>query len=345
MTGLAEMCRLLGDAARLRLLNLLARERLNVSELTAVLGLAQSGVSRHLRLLKEAGLVVEERAGGFSYYRIAPLPRDGPLGRLWSVLAQELGASEDDETVRADLARLQEVLRLRRERFDPPSPLRRLEPGRSWAAWARALGLLLPAWTVADLACGDGYLTIEIARWARRVLAVDRSAAVLARARALARRHGVTNIVWKRGEIERLPLPARSVDLALLSQALHHAEAPLRALTEAVRITRPGGRVLVMDLRAHEEHWVRERLGDRWLGFRDDELARLLRQAGLEQVVVRQGAHLKGDPFTVLIASGTVPAAATVRPGAVAGRTDATRRASRRGGARRRPRAEEASIR
>jgi SAM-dependent methyltransferase len=305
--SLAELYRLLGDEARLRLLRVLARERLNVSELTAVLALAQSGVSRHLKLLKEAGLVREERDGGFSYYRIASFEGDGPVAELWPVLANQLAATADDPVARADLARLQEVRRLRRERFEPPSPLRRLEPGRSWAAWARALGLLMPAWTVADLACGDGYLAIEIARWARRVVAVDRSAVVLRRARALARRQGVANIVWKRGEIEHLPLAARSVDVALLSQALHHAEVPARALAEAVRITRPGGRVLVMELRAHEEHWVRERLGDRWLGFRDEELARLMRQAGLERVVVRPGAHLKGDPFTVLIASGSVP--------------------------------------
>src|SRR5690606_18347274 len=100
-----------------------------------------------------------------------------------------------------------------------------------------------------------------------------------------------------------------SVDVALLSQALHHAEAPAKAVAEAARITRPGGRVLVLDLRTHTETWVRDQFGDRWLGFEPQELERLLGDAGLTDVKVTTGARLTGDPFTVLVASGTKPAA------------------------------------
>ena len=148
---------------------------------------------------------------------------------------------------------------------------------------------------------------MEAARWASRVVAVDRSADVLGRARALARRRRVSNIVWKRGELEALPLDDASVDVALLSQALHHAADPARALAEAVRVIRSGGRVLVLDLRTHDETWVQERLGDQWLGFDHGVLERLLKDAGLEHVKVTTGARLTGDPFTVLVASGQLP--------------------------------------
>ena len=143
-------------------------------------------------------------------------------------------------------------------------------PGRSWAAWSRALGLLLPPVDVADIACGEGYLSVESAQWARRVVGIDRSPDVLKRAKALAERRGVKNITWKRGDMEKLPLEDASVDVALLSQALHHAANPARAIAEAARILRPGGRVLVLDLREHDQEWVRDRVGDRWLGFKDE---------------------------------------------------------------------------
>src|SRR5262245_60464515 len=176
MKAASALYRLLGDEARLRLLRVLARERLNVTELTGVLGLAQSGVSRHLGLLKEAGLVAEERDGGFSYYRLAPaLAADG--GALATMLREQFERSNEEAAARADDARLQEILRVRKENFDAHAgpdtrDARQLVPGRSWAAWSRALGLLLPPLKVADLGCGEGYLTIEAARWAARVIAV-----------------------------------------------------------------------------------------------------------------------------------------------------------------------------
>ena len=311
MRDASSLYRLLGDEARLRLLRVLSKQRLNVTELTGVLGLAQSGVSRHLGLLKEAGLVTEERDGGFTYYRIAPALASGEHA-LAPVLAAQFDEAAADATVRADDARLQEVLRLRKENFDAHAgpdtrDARQLVPGRSWAAWSRALGLLMPPLRVADLGCGEGYLTIEAARWAARVIAVDRSEAVLNRAKALARRRRVSSVIWKKGELEKLPIRDGAVDVAMLSQALHHAQNPGRAIAEAVRVTVPGGRVLVLDLRRHQEEWVRGKLGDRRLGFDDEELKRLLTGAGLADVKVGVGARKSGDPFTVLIASGTKP--------------------------------------
>jgi SAM-dependent methyltransferase len=306
----AALYRLLGDDARLRLLRLLALERLNVTELTGILGIAQSGVSRHLGLLRDGGLVSEERDGGFTYYRVATSVRDGQngVGPLWPLLESQFAGAAATAAGRADLARLEEVRRVRKENFDvhagPDTRERQLVPGRSWAAWARALGHLLPAIRVADLGCGEGYLTVETSRWASRVIAVDRSAEVLKRARTLASRRRVSNVIWKRGELEKLPIRDGAVDVALLSQALHHAADPALAIREAVRILSPGGRVLILDLREHGEAWVRERLGDRWLGFSGDELRRLLGEAGLADIKITTGARRTGDPFTVLVASG-----------------------------------------
>src|SRR3954464_10357712 len=208
MRQASALYRLLGDEARLRLLRVLSLERLNVTELTGILGLAQSGVSRHLGLLKEAGFVVEEKDGGFTYYRLSESMTDGQQA-LWLTLQDQFARSADDPAVRADGARLQEGLRLRKENFDhyaaDSRDGRQLVPGRSWAAWSRAIGLLLPSLRVADLGCGEGYLTIEASRWASSVIAVDRSEPVLERARALGLRRRVTNVRWRRGELEKLP--------------------------------------------------------------------------------------------------------------------------------------------
>ncbi|MGH9308819.1 MAG: metalloregulator ArsR/SmtB family transcription factor, partial [Vicinamibacterales bacterium] len=192
--------RLLGDDARLRILRLLAAERLNVTELTGILGLAQSGVSRHLGMLKEAGLVAEQRDGGFAYYRLSPALQTGGngFGPLWPLLEAQFQQTARSAEGRADDARLEEVRRVRKENFEqhggPDARTRQLVPGRSWAAWARALGHLLPPLRVADLGCGDGYLTIEASRWASRVIAIDRSQRFLSALQAAADSRGLAQI-------------------------------------------------------------------------------------------------------------------------------------------------------
>lgn len=309
----STLFRLLADPTRLRLLRALAADRFNVTELTAIVAIAQSGVSRHLALLKDARLVVEEREAGCSYYRLAD---DDSADRapLWKLLQSEFAAAESDVAVRRDLVRLQEVLRQREEHFDAFGDARQIVPGRSWAAWARALGHLLPAMDVADIGCGEGYLTLEIALWARHVTAVDRSDDVLERAQALAARRETANVAWKKGDLSRLPLRDESVDLALFSHSLRYAADPERALDEAVRVLRPGGRVLVLDLKEHEQAWVRTRLGDQRLGFPPAALEGLLKDVGLRHVRVTTGTTKKGNPFTVLIASGVRSARPRPRP-------------------------------
>jgi ArsR family transcriptional regulator len=268
-----------------------------------------------LGLLKDANLVVEERDGAYSFYRLAPTLRDHAQGPLWPLLEAQFKSASASAVLKADAARLQEVLRLRRENFEHVGPDtrdgRQLVPGRSWAAWSRALGLLLPPLDVADLGCGEGYLTVETARWANHVTAVDRSPGVLARAKALAARKKCMNITWKKGELEKLPIESNTMDVALLSQALHHAGDPAQAAGEAARILKPGGRLLILDLRPHGETWVREKLGDRWFGFSDDQLEGLLTKAGFADIKVTLGARSTNDPFAVLLAIGTKKAKKT----------------------------------
>ena len=304
MQRASALFRLLGDSTRLRLLRVLAQDRFNVSELTGILAAAQSNVSRHLSLLKDARLVTEEREAGFVYYRLADDARTNGQASLWALLDGQFSAAASDEAVRQDEARLQEVLRLRKENFETHGDARQLVPGRSWAAWARALGHLLPPLEVADIGCGEGYLTLETARWAKHVIGIDRSDEVLERAKALGVRRRVSNVEWKKGDLSRLPLHDASVDVVTMSQALHHASDPERAAAEAARVLRPGGRLLVLELRSHDQAWVRGKFGDQRLGFSNAELQTLLRGAGLGELRITVGASKAGDPFTVLIASG-----------------------------------------
>lgn len=300
--------RLLADPTRLRLLRVLAEDRFNVTELTGILGLAQSGVSRHLGLLKDAGLVAEDRDAGFVYYQLTrDAESDTPRRHLWTLLEAQFQAAGEDRSTREDDARLQEVLRLRKESFDARGGTRQHAPGRSWAAWARALGHLLPPLDIADIGCGEGYLALEAAAWAHRVTGIDWSDDGLERAKGLAIRRRVTNVDWKKGDLSRLPLRDATMDVALLSQSLRHATDPERALAEAARILRPGGRLLVLDLEEHDQEWVRARFGNQRLGFSAGALEGLLHAGGFAGVRVTVGTKTAGNPFTVLVASGVKP--------------------------------------
>ena len=200
----------------------------------------------------------------------------GARAPLWAWLREEQAAATP--ATRADDARLEEVRRLRKESFAAHGggdERRQLVPGRSWAAWSRALGLLLPPLDVADLGCGEGLLTIETARWARKV---DRRRSIARRARARAARWpsaaSSTNITWKRGDLERVPITDASVDVALLSQALHHAEHPAARWPRRGGSCGPAAACWCSTCAQHEETWVRGKLGDRWLGFSDEQLRR-----------------------------------------------------------------------
>lgn len=306
MESLAADLRLLADPTRLRLLRVLAQEELNAGELARVLGLGQPAVSRQAALLRDAGLVAERRAGRFTFFSLAA----DRGGGSWSFVREQLVEAEDPA---GDLARLEDVRRERRERelvgAERTSGAEYV-PGRSWRAWARALSWLVtdPPRTV-DLGCGEGHLTLEIARFSRSVTAVDNRPAALARARKLVESGQGAAVRFRRADIARTGLRARSFDLAVLSQTLHHAEDPAAVVAEAWRLLAPGGRLLVLDLLPHTEEWVRGRLGHRHLGFAQVDLEGLLVGAGFADAEVERMNARPGDPFRVLIARGTRPEA------------------------------------
>lgn len=307
MIALSETCKVLGDDARLRLLRLLRAHRLNVSQLTEVLGLAQSGVSRHLSLLKKAGLVRESRTGGYTFYEAERDGGEADVHAAWQLLDRHFDLATDT-VYREDDMRWREVQRQDKEQREVHgTDERQLVPGRSWRAWSRAMAHLLPSLDVADVGCGDGFLTLEMARWAKSVVAIDPSAAVLARARALAAKRPLGHVRWRKGSMEALPLADHSVDLVVLSQVLHHAEAPAAACAEAWRALRPGGRILVLDLRDHDQSWVAAQLGDRWMGFEPGVLRGFLVTSGFTRVQLDADARTRQEPFAVLIASGQKP--------------------------------------
>jgi len=291
MEQLSQSLKVLADPTRLRILRLLKAEALSVGEVTTILGSAQSTISKQLGALRRAGLVAEERDGTFAFYRL--VNNGDPI---WPTVAGELARIKDDE---GDLARLAEVMRRRMERGSRPGGI--LEPGRSWPAWARALGHLLPPLRVADLGCGDGALTAEIARWARSVVAVDRDPARLDSARKRLRREGRRHVRFLCEDFTELSLPAASIDLAILSQALHHTGDPLAALRQASRILVTGGRLLLLDLAPHREDWVRDKLGHVHLGFKPEDLRACLRRAGFVRIAFEDLPRGPGDPFRILV--------------------------------------------
>ncbi len=301
----ADPFRLLGDPVRLRILRLLAREQLNIGELTQVLGIAQSGVSRHVRLLKGGSFVREEREGGWTWLALAGTA-DAPsgLGATWAPVREALARAPDED---GDDARLAVIRRERHERRVGWGTASDAEPGRSWSAWARALGHLLPPLAVVDIGCGDGALTREVARWAGRVAAVDSDPGLLARARSAGDPEREGSVAWTEAALDALPFADGSFDLALLSQALHRVDDVAAVLAESVRVVKEGGRVLVLDLLPHDEAWVETKLGHRHRGFEGEALKGLLVQAGLEGVTWEEAARRRGNPFTVLVASGRRP--------------------------------------
>ncbi len=305
LTATTRRLKALGDETRLRILHLLSLGELSVSELMEILNLGQSRTSTHLTLLREVELVQHRRAGRRSFYSLAP-------GEVPEILAQLLADHADSPEFVADRAGRDVLMRRRREHsrayFDRVAASfgEQILPGRTWEGLARGLLRLAPRARYADLGVGDGLLTLMLAEVADSVTAVDLSAEMLSQLRARARRRGIDNVETVEGEIEDLPLPDAGFDVVVLSQALHHADTPLRALTEAHRVLAPGGRLLVLDLLAHGEEWVREKLQDRHLGFTEDDLAALIAEAGFAEVSVERAARDPEPPhFMTLLAIGT----------------------------------------
>lgn len=276
MPGLLKALRLLGDESRLRMLRLLEREELSVAEIQEILGMGQSRISMALSQLRQAGLVEQRRAGQKSLYRFTG---DRIVAGLLRESALELAETADDD------AALHLVLNKRKDRvrsyFDELAGRfgRDYVPGRSWKGLAEMLLKLLPPMRIADIGAGEGTLSLLLAQRAERVIGIDNSEKMVEYASGIARRSGVNNVEFRLGDLEELPLPDESVDLALFSQSLHHALHPQQAVHEAARVLRPGGRIVILDLQRHHFEKARELYADIWLGFTQVELLGFLNKA------------------------------------------------------------------
>lgn len=273
--------KLLSDPTRLRILMLVGGEALSVAELQEILGMGQSRISTQLSQLKAAGLVSDERSGKNNMYSCTADPDLMEVARA---------AAEEVPEVAADQTSLRHLLRKRRDHarayFDELAGRfgKDYVPGRSWKALAEALIKVLNYQTVADLGAGEGTLAQLLAQRADKVIAVDLSSKMVEFGQTLAIQNGLANLEYRLGDIEEPPIADESLDLAILSQALHHAEHPQRAIDAAFRILKPGGRLIVLDLVQHQFEQARELYADRWLGFTESALAAMLEKAGFTDI-------------------------------------------------------------
>jgi ArsR family transcriptional regulator len=281
MASILKSLRVAADPNRLRILLLLEREELSVAELQDILAKGQSQVSTNLALLKGAGLVDDRRTGKNAFYRLTA--RRELMDVLSQAAAEIPEAQQDQQALRLALRKRQD--RMRRY-FDELAGKfgRQYVPGRSWKGIAEALLKLLPPMDIADLGAGEGTISQLMAQRARRVIAIDNSEKMVQFGTELARRHNIANLEYRLGDLEDVPIADGEVDLAFLSQALHHASHPERAIAEAFRILRPGGRITILDLNRHHFEEAREMYADLWLGFTELELETLLKTAGFEAV-------------------------------------------------------------
>ena len=294
---------MLADTSRVRLLALLVDEELTVAELSTITRLKQPRVSTHLSKLKEAGLVMDRRSGVAAYYRATAEDWPPATRALWGSLRTHTA----DAVLIEDQARRQQVLDARLGASSWADTVagdmeRHYSPGRSWEASMRACLELLELGDVLDVASGDGALAQLLAPRTRTLTCVDFSERVVAAGQARLADQPQARVV--QGDMHALPLPDASVDLVLLLQALPYSDRPLQVLTEAARVLRAGGRLLLTCLDRHQHRTVVAPFGHRNLGFGADELASLLAQAGFAQPRISVGGVESRPPhFKVWVAT------------------------------------------
>jgi ubiquinone/menaquinone biosynthesis C-methylase UbiE/DNA-binding transcriptional ArsR family regulator len=305
MASIVKSLRLLADETRLRLLLLLAREELSVVEIQEILGMGQSRISSHLAQLRSARLVQDRRAGKNIYYKLANHGTHAELTPILNASAEEIPQAK------SDLKALTVVLKKRqdkaREYFDQLAGKfgRTYCPGRTWEGVAHMLFTFVPPAIIADLGAGEGTLSQLLAKRAKKVIAIDNSEKMVEFGSELARKHGFANLEFRLGDLENPPIPAGTVDLAILSQALHHAVSPGRAVAAAHRILKKGGRVAILDLLSHQFDKARELYADTWLGFTEAQLHEFLDDAGFRDIEVMVVARDEQNPqFQTVMATG-----------------------------------------
>lgn len=279
-----------------------------MAELQEILGMAQSRISSQLALLRQADLVIDRREGKKAYYSL----RNGlPHEHAALVRAACDAVSEEIAEDRINLGRILQKRRAHQEQYFnliAGKLGRNYCPGRSWEAIGHLALRLAPPIDIADLGAGEGLISQLLARRAKAVWCIDNSPRMIEVGTELARKNGLSNLTYKLGDIEKVPLPDGSVDLAILSQALHHAIHPQSAVQEAFRILRKGGQILILDLKEHGFEKAHELYADVWLGFRESALHGFLKTAGFDHVEVSAVAREAAEPyFETLLAAGFKP--------------------------------------
>ncbi len=307
MSSTLKSLRALSDPTRLRIVALLGKDELSVNELQEVTRMGQSRISTHLGLLQDSELVQSRREGKRTFYKLYPEANasSAEFIRLAIQGSKELPEYESDQI------NLKRILNRRREqaqvyfnhiagRFD-----RIYGPGRSWQAFGHLLLRMLPPLVVADLGAGEGLLSELLARRCKKVIAVDNSEKIVDFGIAKAKKNNLKNLEFRLGDLQNPPIEPHSVDLVILSQALHHAEDPAQAIEAAYKLLKPHGQILVLDLLKHNFEKARELYGDRWLGFPESDLHRWLELAGFKKIEISVVAREDQPPhFETVLAGG-----------------------------------------
>ena len=288
-------------------MSLLEQEELSVNELQEITRLGQSRISTHLGQLQEAGLVQSRREGKRTFYKL-----NGTSDKASeSLIKLAVTGGKEMPEFAEDGVNLKRAIALRKEqaqiyfnqvagRFD-----RSYGPGRSWQAFGHLLLRIVPPVEIADLGSGEGLISELLARRAKKVIAVDNSEKMVSFGAEKAKKNGLKNLEFRLGDLERPPINANSVDIAVLSQALHHAENPATAIASAHKILRSGGQILILDLLEHDFDQARELYGDRWMGFKTSELHRWLETAGFKRIEISVVSREEEEPyFETILAVG-----------------------------------------
>jgi ubiquinone/menaquinone biosynthesis C-methylase UbiE/DNA-binding transcriptional ArsR family regulator len=307
MSATLKSLRALSDPTRLRIVALLEKDELSVNELQEITRLGQSRISTHLGLLQDSALVQSRRDGKRTFYKLNE--NADATAREFIQLAIR-GARELPEHSH-DQINLKRVVARRKEqaqvyfnqiagRFD-----RVYGPGRSWQAFGHLLLRILPPLVVADLGAGEGLLSELLARRAKKVIAVDNSEKIVEFGKAKAKKNHLKNLEFRQGDLQSPPIEPNSVDLVILSQALHHAEIPAAAIAAAHKILKPRGQILILDLLKHNFEKAHELYGDRWPGFAESDLHHWLENAGFKKIEVSIVAREEQPPhFQTILAVG-----------------------------------------
>src|SRR5207248_1879577 len=306
MSSTLKFLRALSDPTRLRIVALLERDELSVNELQEITRLGQSRISTHLGLLLDSALVESRREGKRTFYRLNAHAN----GAAREFIQLAIRGSKELPEHSGDQINLKRILNRRREqaqlyfnqiagRFD-----RVYGPGRSWQAFGHLLLRVLPPLVVADLGSGEGLLSELLARRCKKVIAVDNSEKIVAFGAAKAKKNNLKNLEFRLGDLEKPPIDPESVDLVILSQALHHAREPAKAIQSAYRILKPSGQMMLLDLLKHNFERAHELYGDTWMGFSESDLHRWLEEAGFKKIEVSVVAREEQPPHFETVLAG-----------------------------------------